>query len=129
MTASIAHVDRSFPEPQAPLSLWATPMAATTPPASVGAAVLGFGDGEEERDDGCTVRRISAARLDGEDLRLLLGRDLERALDVAVVWDPQEEQIVRVLDGARLHPVTKPPGARNGYAQAKMRRAIRQVAA
>ncbi len=133
MSASIhASIDRdrqAYPLPRAPLSLWAVPVAAPPPSSSVVAAVVAFGDVVEERDDGETLIRFSRARLEREDMRLLLGCDLARALDVSVVWDSQEDQIVRVLDSTRLQPVTAAPGAGNRYANAKMRGATRLVAA
>ena len=131
MPASMSlNVDRpAYPQARAPLSLWATPVPAPPPSASVVAAVVAFGDVVEEREDGETLIRFSPARLEREDMQLLLGSDLDRALDVSVIWDAEEEQIVRVLDTARLQPVTAAPGGANCYARAKMRGATCLVAA
>ncbi len=108
------------PAARAPLSLWIDPEPCAPPPAAVIAAVLGFGDLREEQDDGTVIVRFSPARVEREDLRLLLGADRRRALDVSIVCDEAQAEVLRVIDLAPLRP---PPGprSRNRYAEARMR--------
>ena len=95
------------------------------------AAVLAFGDLREEREDGATLIRFSPARLDHEDMRLLLGEELARAAHVSVIWDDEEEQLLSVLDAAPLLPPARLPPtadfrAGNRYADARMRGTARE---
>lgn len=106
-------------------SLWAAAHAPTVPvsPALV-SAVLVFGDVHEPREDGTVAIRLSPERLAPGDLRLLLGVDGARLLDIAVIWDDREEQVVRVVDAGHLRPQPEPDPAGptgNAYADARMR--------
>jgi hypothetical protein len=106
-------------------SLWAAPAAPAVPvsPALV-SAVLVFGDLHETREDGTTAIRLSPERLAPGDLRLLLGVDAARLMDITVLWDDREEQVVGVVDAGPLwpHPQPDPAGPTgNAYADARMR--------
>jgi hypothetical protein len=111
----------NLPPAAASMSLWGVPDPAAAPRESVVAAVLQFGDVREEREDGTTLIRFTRSRLEREDMQMLLGEDLYRALDVSLIWDEAEDQLVRVLDVAPLRrgqARTTPP---NRYADAHMR--------
>ncbi len=107
--------------PAAALSLWSIPDAVSAPAEGVVAAVLQFGDVREEREDGTTLIRFTRRRLEREDMQLLLGADLYRALDVSLIWDDAEDQLVRVLDVAPLRHGRVRPTPPNRYADAHMR--------
>jgi hypothetical protein len=121
----IAAAAANLPTPAAALSLWGLSEPVAAPAEHVVAAVLQFGDVREERDDGTTLIRFTRSRLEREDMQLLLGDDLYRALDVSLIWDEAEDQLVRVLDlaplrhsdGQRRARATRP----NRYADAHMR--------
>lgn len=116
---------QAYPHARTTLSLWAVPAPIEPPSASVVAAVVVFGDIHETWDDGETVIRFSRARLEREDMRLLLREDLARAGGVRVIWDEREEQIVRVLDSGPLTMTPQLQSVGNRYAEARMRGAPR----
>ena len=101
----------TFPETRSALSLWAESAPSPPPSSEVVAAVLAFGDLYEPREDGSTLIRFSPARLEQEDMRLILGEARGRALDVSVLWDDREEQVLAVIDLAPLRPAA--PAWRN----------------
>lgn len=47
-----------------------------------------------------SLLRLSARRMADPVISAALGREAERLADVAVIWDDEEDQIVRVLDAA-----------------------------
>jgi len=114
----------SFPAAAA-MSLWGAADPVAAPGEGVVAAVLQFGDVREEREDGTTLIRFTRSRLEREDMQMLLGEDLYRALDVSLIWDETEDQLVRVLDVAPLRQGQAQARARatrpNRYADAHMR--------
>jgi hypothetical protein len=95
------------------------PVAA--PGERVVAAVLQFGDVRDEREDGTTLIRFTRSRLEREDMQMLLGEDLYRALDVSLIWDEGEDQLLRVLDVAPLRRGRARTTPLNRYADAHMR--------
>jgi len=103
------------------MSLWAFADPVAAPAERVVAAVLQFGDVREEREDGTTLVRFTRRRLEREDLQMLLGEDLYRALDISLIWDEAEDQLVRVLDVAPLRQGRLRPAPSNRYADAHMR--------
>ncbi len=109
------------PKIHAPISLWTTPEAVAAPSERIVAAVLQFGDLREEREDGMTLIRFSRHRLEREDMVFLLGEELERALDVSLIWDEAEDQLVRVLDVAPLRQGRANALRLNRYADAHKR--------
>jgi len=111
----------NLPPPAVSMSLWGVSDPVAAPREGVVAAVLQFGDVREEREDGTTLIRFTRSRLEREDMQMLLGEDLYRALDVSLIWDEAEDQLLRVLDVAPLrrgHARATPP---NRYADAHMR--------
>jgi hypothetical protein len=111
----------NLPPPAAAMSLWGAPEPVAAPRETVIAAVLQFGDVREEREDGTTLIRFTRSRLEREDMQMLLGEDLYRALDVSLIWDEAEDQLVRVLDVAPLRQGRARGKPLNRYADAHMR--------
>ncbi len=111
----------NLPPPVAALSLWGACDAVAAPREGVVAAVLQFGDVREDREDGTTLIRFTRTRLEREDMRMLLGQDLYRALEVSLIWDEAEDQLVRVLDVAPLRQARARATPLNRYADAHMR--------
>ena len=72
------------------------------PSAALIEAIQTYADIEDAEGARWVRRRISAARLAQLEARGLIDVPAERAADVAILWDLQEEQIVRVLDDAPL---------------------------
>lgn len=103
------------------LSLWIEPEPCAPPPMSVVGAVLAFGDVRDEQEDGTVLVRFSPARIEREDVRLLLGADRCRALDVSILWDDDQSQVVRVIDLAPLRAATAIARSRSRYAEARMK--------
>jgi hypothetical protein len=111
----------NLPPPAAPMSLWGVEDPVAAPGERVVAAVLQFGDVRDERDDGTLLIRFTRSRLEREDMQMLLGDELYRALDVSLIWDEAEDQLVRVLDVAPLRQGRVRPTPFNRYADAHMR--------
>jgi hypothetical protein len=111
----------TLPKIHVPISLWAAPDTVAAPSERVVAAVLQFGDLREEHEDGMTLIRFSRHRLEREDMAFLLGEELERALDVSLIWDEAEDQLVRVLDVAPLRQGRGNALRLNRYADAHKR--------
>ncbi len=111
----------NLPPPAVSLSLWGVPDSVDAPREGVVAAVLQFGDVREEREDGTTLIRFTRSRLEREDMQMLLGEDLYRALDVSLIWDEAEDQLLRVLDVAPLRRGRARTPPLNRYADAHMR--------
>jgi hypothetical protein len=112
---------RAFAGTRPALSLFSTPQPLTPPSERVVAAVLEFGDVREDRQDGLTTVRFTAARLEREDMELLLGEERERALDVSIIWDEAECEMVRVIDLAPLRAGREGAEQANRYADARKR--------
>ena len=103
------------------LSLFCAPAPVAAPSQSVVAAVLQFADLREEHEDGRVTLRFSAARLEREDMALLLGEARDRARDVSIVWDEAEGEMVRVIDLAPLRAGREGADQTNRYAAARKR--------
>ena len=71
-----------------------------TLPGQVVDAVLRFHDQAEEQGAGRTVLRLSEKRLRQPEVKKALGKLAARAAGVAIVWDEDESQIIRVLEAA-----------------------------
>ena len=112
---------RPFTATKAALSLFSAPMPVAPPSERVVAAVLEFGDVREERQDGLVTVRFTAARLQREDMALLLGEERERARDVSILWDEDECEMVRVIDLAPLRAGRDTVDQANRYADARKR--------
>ena len=115
--------DRPFAAARPAVSLFTAPRPLAPPSEAVVAAVLMFGDVWEERADGHVTRRLSAGRVAGEDVELVLPdpQDRDRALDVTVVWNAREDEIVRVVDLAPLRTGRADADQANRYAEARKR--------
>lgn len=96
-------------------SVPATPPVAP-PSGTVLAMVRQFGEAEE-RDDGLTLYRLTAAQLANADMASMLGAERERALDIALLWDDREEELVEVIDDAKV----RAPAPTLSYADLKVR--------
>lgn len=105
-----------IPLVQPALSLWTQTASVEPPSGAVVATVLQFGDVWEPREDGATLVRLSVARAEQDDVRLLLGDDWRRALDVSLVWDAEASELRQVID---LLPL-RVSGAQ-AYADARLR--------
>jgi len=69
-------------------------------PGSVVDAVLRFHDQAEEQGAGRTLLRLSEKRLRAPEVKKALGKLTGRAANVAVLWNEDESQIIRVLEAA-----------------------------
>ena len=69
-------------------------------PGSVVDAVLRFHDQAEEQGAGRTLLRLSEKRLRAPEVKKALGKLTHRAAGVAVLWNEDESQIIRVLEAA-----------------------------
>lgn len=69
-------------------------------PGSVVDAVLRFHDETQDQGYGRTLLRLSAKRLRNREVRKVLGKLASRAANVAILWNEDESQIIRVLEAA-----------------------------
>lgn len=69
-------------------------------PGSVVDAVLRFHDEAQDQGAGRTLLRLSEKRLRAPEVRKALGKLALRAAGVAVLWNEDESQIIRVLEAA-----------------------------
>ena len=71
-----------------------------TLPGSVVDAVLRFHDETQDQGAGRTLLRLSAKRLRAPEVKAVLGKLAIRAANVAILWNEDESQIIRVLEAA-----------------------------
>ncbi|MBS0363649.1 MAG: hypothetical protein JSR98_19925 [Proteobacteria bacterium] len=69
-------------------------------PGSVVDAVLRYHDEVTDQGSGRTLLRLSEKRLRAPEVKKALGKLAARAAGVAVLWDEDESEIVRVLEAA-----------------------------
>jgi hypothetical protein len=69
-------------------------------PGSVVDAVLRFHDEEQDQGAGRTLLRLSEKRLRAPEVKKALGKLTRRAANVAILWNDDEGQIIRVLEAA-----------------------------
>jgi len=69
-------------------------------PGSVVDAVLRFHDEEQDQGSGRTLLRLSEKRLRNREVKKVLGKLAPRAANVAILWNEDESQIIRVLEAA-----------------------------
>jgi hypothetical protein len=69
-------------------------------PGSVVDAVLRFHDEAQDQGSGRTLLRLSEKRLRAPEVKKALGKLASRAAGVAVLWNEDESQIIRVLEAA-----------------------------
>ncbi len=112
---------RPFTAAKGAVSLFSAPVPVTPPSEQVVAAVLQYADVREEHDDGRVTLRFTTARLERDDMVLLLGEARHRARDVSIVWDEAESEMVRVIDLAPLRAGRETVDQANLYAAARKR--------
>ena len=112
---------RPFTAAKGAISLFSASVPVAPPSERVVAAVLQYADVREEHDDGRATLRFTAARLERDDMVLLLGEERERARDVSIVWDEEECEMVRVIDLAPLRAGRDGVDQANLYAAARKR--------
>lgn len=78
--------------------------AARLPGGDMIDAIVRFADVRRDLGAGRVELRLSSGRLAQAEVMLALGGDLRRAGEVGVVWDEDEEEVIRVVDDARLKP-------------------------
>jgi len=69
------------------------------PSAMLISVVLEYADLRDDMGGGRVMLRLSPMRLAEHDIQAMLADEVERAGDVAVIWDEREDEIFRVLDG------------------------------
>lgn len=78
----------------------AQPLRRRAPPsAMLISVVLEYADLRDDMGGGRVMLRLSPMRLAERDIQAMLADEVERAGDVAVIWDEREDEIFRVLDG------------------------------
>ena len=91
---------RRFRPRQAPVPIETAALERPALPGSVVDAVLRFHDQAEEQGAGRTLLRLSEKRLRAPEVKKALGKLTGRAANVAVLWNEDESQIIRVLEAA-----------------------------
>jgi len=79
------------------------------PSAMLISVVLEYADLRDDMGGGRLMLRLSPMRLAEPDIRAMLADELERAGDVAVIWDEREDEVFRVLDGGSALPAAAAP--------------------
>ena len=69
-------------------------------PGSVVDAVLRYHDEVQDQGSGACLLRLSAKRLRAPEVKKALGKLALRAAGVAILWNEDESQIIRVLEAA-----------------------------
>ena len=69
-------------------------------PSAVVDAVLRFHDEAQDQGSGRTLLRLSPKRLRAPEVKKFLGKLAPRAANVAILWNEDESQIIRVLEAA-----------------------------
>ncbi len=89
---------RAYPEPPQ--------FAAPRPPSGeLINVILEYADIQQPLGGGHVILRLSHRRISDTVIRQQLGREARRLKDVALVWDEDAGQIVRVCDDAQAEPV------------------------
>jgi hypothetical protein len=82
----------------------ATPAVAKTaapPSGDLINAILQYADVMQDMGGGRTLLRLSPSKMADPVIVGLLGREAPRLAEVSILWDDEEDEIFRVLDGAR----------------------------
>ncbi len=77
-----------------------SPQRPTLPPAALVDAVLRYHDVAVDQGGERTLLRLSEHRLREPEVKAALGRETDRAANVAILWNERESQIIRVLEAA-----------------------------
>ena len=91
---------RRFRPRQAPRPIETAAFERPALPGSVVDAVLRFHDEVQDQGGGATLLRLSEKRLRNKEVKKALGKLTARAAGVAVLWNEDESQIIRVLEAA-----------------------------
>ena len=87
------------------------PVLRTAPPSSdLVSAVIQYADLIKDLGGGRSLLGLSERRRSDAVICEPLGREAGRLADVAVIWDDEQDQLVRVLDAARGDGVTSEAG-------------------
>lgn len=92
-----------------PAALVATTFRRLPPSAMLLSVVLEYADLRDDMGGGRVMLRLSPMRLAEPEIQAMLADELERAGDVAVIWDEREDEVFRVLDGGSASPATVTP--------------------
>lgn len=87
-----------------PAAVTATTFRRLPPSAMLLSVVLEYADLRDDMGGGRVMLRLSPMRLAEPDIQAMLADELERAGDVAVIWDEREDEVFRVLDGGSATP-------------------------
>jgi hypothetical protein len=91
---------RRFRPRLAPAPVEAAAFGRPALPGSVVDAVLRFHDESQDQGAGRTLLRLSDKRLRAPEVKAALGKLASRAANVAILWNEDESQIIRVLEAA-----------------------------
>ncbi len=91
---------RTFRPRQAPRPIETAAFERPALPGAVVDAVLRFHDEVQDQGGGATLLRLSEKRLRNREVKKALGKLAARAAGVAVLWNEDESQIIRVLEVA-----------------------------
>ncbi len=91
---------RRFRPRQAPAPIETAAFERPALPGSVVDAVLRYHDEVQDQGGGATLLRLSEKRLRNKEVKKALGKLTARAANVAVLWNEDESQIIRVLEAA-----------------------------
>ncbi len=95
--ANLSHRRRAAAKSAAP------PVRRRMPPsAMLISVVLECADLRDDMGGGRVMLRLSPMRLAQAHVRAMLADEVERAADVAVIWDERQGEIFRVFDGGAL---------------------------
>lgn len=98
--AAVTHLNRVRRSRAAAKSAAVLPIRRRLPPsAMLISVVLEYADLRDDMGGGRVMLRLSPMRLAERDIQAMLADEVERAGDVAVIWDEREDEIFRVLDG------------------------------
>lgn len=77
------------------------------PSAMLLSVVLEYADLRDDMGGGRVMLRLSPNRLAEADIQAMLGDELDRAGEVAVIWDEREDEVFKVLEGAAATPAAQ----------------------
>ena len=86
-----------------------TALQIAPPSGELDYAVIQYADLIEDMGGSRSMLRLSNRRRTDAVIWEPLGREAPRLADVAVIWDDEQDQIVRVLDASGATPVCRTP--------------------
>lgn len=103
--AAVTHLNRVRRSRAVAMPAMVQPIRRRLPPsAMLISVVLEYADLRDDMGGGRVMLRLSPMRLAQHDIQAMLADEVERAGDVAVIWDEREDEIFRVLDGGAAAP-------------------------